>query len=124
MANTTTELFQEFASRGYEPLLATVKGIARFDLVDGDRIDHVMVAIDKGDVRVSYENGKAECTVRAERPFFERVMRGEANALAAVLRGELSCTGDIELLLAIGRVLPGPPADAQRVDAKDRRSTP
>ena len=81
----------------------------RFDLVDAGRPDRWLVAVDKGDTTVLHKGGPADCTVRADRALFERLCRGEENAMAAVLRGALVCTGDVELLYAIQRILPGPP---------------
>jgi predicted lipid carrier protein YhbT len=78
------------------------------ELVDGDRIDRWLISIDEGDIAVSHKGGDASCTIRGDRALFDRLCRGEENALAAVLRGALVCTGDVELLYAIQRVFPGP----------------
>jgi putative sterol carrier protein len=111
MSDDVVEFFEELGRRGHEPLLAKVTGRVRFDLVDGDRTDRWLVAIDKGDTVVSHQDGQAECTIQAERALFERLCRGEENAIAAVLRGALVCTGDVELLYAIQRIFPGPPRE-------------
>jgi hypothetical protein len=105
--------FGELGRRGHEPLLAKVTGRVRFDLVEGGRTDRWLVAVDKGDTAVSHEGGAAECTIQADRALFERLCRGEENAIAAVLRGALVCSGDVELLFAIQRLFPGPPPDRQ-----------
>jgi hypothetical protein len=39
----------------------------------------------------------------------EGVARGELNAMAAVLRGELVIEGDLQILMIVQRVFPGPP---------------
>jgi ubiquinone biosynthesis protein UbiJ len=109
VADTTTEFFEGLGRRGHEPLWSGVTGTARFDIADGGTIDQWFVAIDKGDVTVSHGDGDADCTIRADRELFEKVTSGEANAMAAVLRGVFVVSGDIELLYAIQRVLPGPP---------------
>jgi hypothetical protein len=101
--------FGELGRRGHEPLLAKVTGRVRFDLVEGGRTDRWLVAVDKGDTAVSHKGGAAECTIQADRALFERLCRGEENAIAAVLRGALVCSGDVELLFAIQRLFPGPP---------------
>ena len=108
-ADGIVQFFGELGRRGHEPLLAKATGRVRFDLVDGGRTDRWLVAVDKGDTVVSHQGGLAECTIRAERALFERLCRGEENAVAAVLRGALVCTGDVELLFAIQRIFPGPP---------------
>jgi putative sterol carrier protein len=77
--------------------------------------------VDKGDTTVLHKGGPADCTVRADRALFERLCRGEENALAAVLRGALVCGGDVELLLAIQRIFPGPPRE-RRLQHSERGS--
>ena len=109
MSDDVVEFFEELGRRGHEPLLAKVTGRVRFDLVDGARTDQWLVALDKGDAVVPHQAGQAECTIRAERALFERLCRGEENAMAAVLRGAVVCTGDVELLFAVQRIFPGPP---------------
>jgi predicted lipid carrier protein YhbT len=111
MSDAVVEFFEELGRRGPEPLLAKVTGRVRFDLVDGGRTDRWLVAVGKGDTTVSHQDGLAECTIQAERALFERLCRGEENAMAAVLRGALVCTGDVELLYAIQRIFPGPPSE-------------
>jgi putative sterol carrier protein len=111
MSDDVVEFFKELGRRGDEPLLAKVRGRVRFDLVDGGRTDRWLVAVDKGDITVRHEGGQADCTIRAQRALFERLCRGEENAMAAVLRGALACTGDVELLYAIQRIFPGPPRE-------------
>jgi putative sterol carrier protein len=98
----------ELGRRGREPLWGGVRGRAQLELVDGSRTDRWLIVIDRGSVAVSHGGGDADCTVRGEQQLFDRLCRGEANAMAAVLRGELLCTGDVELLFAIQRVFPGP----------------
>jgi hypothetical protein len=100
------EFFQELGGREREPLLAKARGWVRFELVEPDRIDRWLVAVDKGAVAVSHGDGPAECTARLDRALFGRLSRGEGNAIAAVLRGAMVCTGDVELLLAIVRIFP------------------
>ena len=115
MSDDVVEFFEELGRRGHEPLLAKVTGRVRFDLVDGGRTDRWLVAVDKGDVTVGHEGRQADCSIRAERALFERLCRGEENAMAAVLRGALVCTGDVELLYAIQRIFPGPPRERPAV---------
>jgi putative sterol carrier protein len=111
MSDDVVEFFEELGRRGHEPLLAKVTGRVRFDLVDGGRTDRWLAAVDKGDITVRHEGGQADCAIRAERALFERLCRGEENAMSAVLRGALVCTGDVELLYAIQRIFPGPPRE-------------
>jgi hypothetical protein len=111
------EFFQELSGREHEPLLAKARGWVRFELVEPDRIDRWLVAVDKGAVAVSHSDGPAECTARLDRALFGRLSRGEGNAIAAVLRGAVVCTGDVELLLAVARIFPGGPRQRQLQDS-------
>ena len=115
------EFFEELGQREHEPLLEKVTGRVRFDLVDAGRPDRWLVSVDKGDTTVLHKGGPADCTARADRALFERLCRGEENALAAVLRGALVCSGDVELLFAIQRIFPGPPHE-RRLQSSQRGS--
>jgi putative sterol carrier protein len=109
--DSVPRFFEQLGQRGHEPLLAKVTGRVRFDLVNGGRTDQWLMAIDKGSVKVSHEGGAADCVIRADSALFERLCRGEENAMAAVLRGALVCSGDVELLFAAQRILPAPPRE-------------
>jgi len=108
MASDAVAFLQELGRRGHEPLWGKVRGSARLDMVDGDRIDRWLISIQDGDIAVSHEGGDAACTIRGDRVLFDRLCRGEENAMAAVLRGALVCTGDLELMFTIQRIFPGP----------------
>jgi putative sterol carrier protein len=107
------EFFEELSRREHEPLLAKVTGRVRFDLVEAGRPDRWLVAVDQGAITVLHKGGPADCTIQADRVLFEGICRGEENATAAVLRGALVCSGDVELLFAIQRIFPGPPRERQ-----------
>ncbi len=114
MPDSTAEFFEALGERGHEPLLAKIKGTLRFDLTHDKHLDHWRVEIDDGSVAVSREAGAADAAVRAERALFDRVVSGDANALAAVLRGTLEVDGENELLMRFQRVFPGPAARRRR----------
>jgi putative sterol carrier protein len=118
MADPIDEFFQRVADEGHQPLLGKVRGAVRFDLVESlGGTDQWLIAIDRGDVTVTHADGSADCMIRADRTFFERLVNGEENALAAVLRGTIVCSGDIELLFAIQRIFPAPPRPRQEQGA-------
>jgi SCP-2 sterol transfer family len=109
MPDAITEFFDRLGRRGYEPFWARTVGNVRLELVDEARTDAWVVTIDRGNVSVSRDDGESHCGIRLARSLFEQLTRGEANAMAAVLRGDITCTGDVELLFALQRVFPGPP---------------
>ena len=109
ITDATTTFFRELGGRGREPLLEKATGTVRFDLVDGARTERWLVTLQKGDASVSRKNVNADCVVRTTKAVFDAMVKGEVNAMAANLRGELVLEGDAELLVLIQRVLPSPP---------------
>jgi putative sterol carrier protein len=111
VTDATSEFFRELERRGYEPLLRTASGSVRFDLEREDHhIDHWRVTVKAGEISLSHATRRADAVVRADRAVFERIVSGEANAMAALLRGELIADGDLELVMLMQRLLPGPPS--------------
>jgi putative sterol carrier protein len=110
MGDATSEFFDGLAQRGHNPMLEKVSGTMRFDLRNRGRTDRWLVTIDKGDLTVSRRNAKADCVLRAERQLFDRLASGEANAMAALLRGAIAVEGDPQLIVLFQRLLPGPPS--------------
>jgi ubiquinone biosynthesis protein UbiJ len=113
--SATSEFFSHLGDRGPFPLLSRTTGSVRVDVVDGPRTEHWTISIDRGDVGVTRGAvGDADCSVRADRACFERLLAGRENGMAAVLRGAVSCTGDAELLVQFHRLFPGPPGQKVR----------
>ncbi len=112
MASHTDAFFQELGARGHEPALRSRTATIRFEIADGADVDCHSVAIDKGNIAVTSpgDPADADCTLRAGHQLFERIASGEANAMAAMLRGELIADGDPELLIATRKLLPTSPA--------------
>jgi putative sterol carrier protein len=109
MTDATEEFFAELERRGHEPLLEKVKSTIRFDIVQGKKTGRWLVTIDRGDITVTRGNASADSTVRVERPLFDQLVTGHANATAEVLRGRLAITGELEPLILLQRIFPGPP---------------
>ena len=110
----TRTFFDDLAARGHEPLLQNASGTLRFDLVEGRRVEHWYVTIDKGDVTVSHQDVAADSVLRTERSLFDQIASGRANAMAAMLRGVLVPEGSLSLLVLFQRLFPGPPASRAR----------
>jgi putative sterol carrier protein len=105
----TAEFFDRLARRGHEPLLARARGTVRIDLLDGEQNERWLVAVDRGDITVSRRNLRGDCTLRTDKALFEAIARGEMNATAAALRGDLEIEGDWELVVLFQRLFPSPP---------------
>ncbi|MGP8063344.1 MAG: SCP2 sterol-binding domain-containing protein [Acidimicrobiales bacterium] len=100
--------FENLVSKGHEPLLHHASGTVRFDLRDGEAVEHWYLTMVKGAVSVSHRNAKADAAIRMDRKLFEGMTRGTVNLTASLLRGLLEVEGDLGLLSAFDRLLPGP----------------
>jgi len=115
MTDPTAEFFAGLPSRGEEPLLERSSGVLRFDLSQAKKTDHWLVAIKKGRVSVSSgDDGPADCVVRTDKMLFDRIVQGEENAMAAILRGAMTIASggeprNLELLMLFDRLFPAPP---------------
>jgi putative sterol carrier protein len=107
MTDATTQFFERLGSEE-QPMLSQVSGTIRFDLDDRGTTKHWYLDIDKGKVEVSQKDAPADAVIQTHRPLFERAIHGEANAMAATLRGQFGVEGDPKLVVAFQRVLPGP----------------
>jgi putative sterol carrier protein len=114
MADPTAEFFADLGRRRHEPMLEQVTATMRFDLAHVDGTDRWLVAVDKGDIKVSRRNAKADCVVRTDRKLFDGLASGEANAMAALLRGAIGLEGDPGLIVLFQRLLPGPQGSRDR----------
>jgi putative sterol carrier protein len=108
MTSATEAFFDGLASRRHEPLLEKVSGSLRFDLDNGRGVDQWFVTIQEGDITVERKGDEPNTIFYASASVFEKLASGEMNAMAALLRGEASALGDLELAVLMQRLLPGP----------------
>ena len=113
ITDPVSEFFRGLAERGREPLLANVSGTLRFDLVNGQRVEHWHLAIRNGDVAVSRSDAEADAVVRTSKVLFEGMIAGKVNAMAAALRGALVPRGNLALVVSFQRLFPGPGSGAR-----------
>jgi SCP-2 sterol transfer family len=103
--DAVTAFFEDLSNRGHDPLLRSVSGTVRFDLVSGKTTERWLLEIRKGDLSVSHRNVRADTVMRLSRTLFEAVARGETNLLPALLRGEVMLEGDYRLMIMVRRLL-------------------
>ncbi|MGR6321701.1 SCP2 sterol-binding domain-containing protein [Micromonospora soli] len=109
MVDATTRFFEDLDRRGYEPLLAKTAGTLRFDLHEGAHTTHWLLKIDRGNLQVRQQDQEADTVVGTEPRLFGELARGEENAIAALLRGDMTVSGDLRLVLQVERLFPSPP---------------
>ena len=108
MATATSEFFDRLAERGQEPGFARSTGTLRFDLTRDGRTEHWRVELRRGAVTVARSADPADCVVQADAALFDDLATGRANAMAALLRGQVFADGDPQLLIRFQRLFPAP----------------
>ncbi|RGC66391.1 SCP-2 sterol transfer family protein [Micromonospora sp. MW-13] len=108
MLDATTTFFENLDRRGYEPLLTKVSGTLRFDLHEGPQTRHWLLVIDRGRLQVSQEDREADTVIGTSPALFEDLAAGREHGLAALLRGDMTVTGDARLVVQVERIFPGP----------------
>ncbi|MGK5676933.1 SCP2 sterol-binding domain-containing protein [Micromonospora sp. URMC 106] len=109
MVDATTRFLEDLDQREYEPLLAKSSGTLRLDLHEGAQTTHWLLRIDRGRVQVSREDQEADTVVGTSPALFEDLATGREDGVAALLRGDMTVTGDLRLVLQLERLFPSPP---------------
>ncbi|SCL39094.1 SCP-2 sterol transfer family protein [Micromonospora rhizosphaerae] len=109
MAEPTTKFFEDLDRRGFDPRLEKTSGTLRFDLHEGPQTTHWLLRIDRGKLEVRQEDLSADTIVGTAPRLFDELVTGEENAIAAMLRGDMTVSGNLRLVLQFERVFPGPP---------------
>jgi predicted lipid carrier protein YhbT len=105
MADVIADFFAEFGHVEHEPMLRRATGTIRFDVEEAHSTQRWLVTMNQGDVAVSRRNAKADCVLRGDHASFERIVKGEASAMALLLRGvmQMELNGTTELLVLFNR---------------------
>jgi hypothetical protein len=117
MKSSTVAFFDELGRRGHEPLLERVSATVRFDVGDEASVDHRLLRIDRGDIRVTSEDVPADCTVIIGDELLDEIIHGRTGAMPAFLRGALLVEGNPEVLVLVQRLFPGHPARVTGAEA-------
>jgi len=107
--DAVSRFLDDLATRGHDPLLHGATGTMRLELIDGGDTQRWTITVDKGDLRVSQRNTRPDAVMTMQRSLFEGMVKGRVNATAALLRGVLVVEGDLGLVTAFARLMPGPP---------------
>ena len=109
MVDATTRFFEDLDRRGYEPLLAKTSGTLRIDLHEGAQTRHWLLRIDHGRLNVESGGPGGRHGDRREPGPLRRHRLGREHGLAALLRGDMTVTGDARLVVQVERIFPGSP---------------
>lgn len=104
----SAQFFDDLGRRGHEPLLRTMTVTLRFDLASGQRTEHWLVTVTRGDIAVSRGTGRADAIVGVDKQLFDEIVRSDANFMASLARGAITVEGDVRPLVRFQRLFPGP----------------
>ncbi|MGI5215794.1 SCP2 sterol-binding domain-containing protein [Plantactinospora sp. CA-290183] len=104
----TTDFFEGLNHRPPDPLLTRVRGTLRFELTQGEKVEHWLLVLSAGSVSATQADRPADCTVRTDRGFFDLIAKGEANPFASLLRNRVSVEGKLLLYSYLNHLVPGP----------------
>lgn len=123
MGDTAADYLNQRVAGRHPDLADHLRGTLRLDLRDGGSTEHWRLIIDRQEVRVSRTFEEADLVIRADREVFDRIAEGREHVAAALLRNDLTVEGDMELLMTLRRIFPGPagarhPRDVARGGAR------
>jgi SCP-2 sterol transfer family len=107
-STATAEFFDQLGRRGHEPGLEEMDGTIRFDLRHEHGIDHWLVVVRNGDVRVTRDAGAADCVLHSDRSTFDQIVTGKLAPLPAWFRHLYWIDGNAALVRAFNYIYPGP----------------
>ncbi len=109
MADEIETFFDALGRSGPVPALQRASGTVAIEVTNGRARRRWLVTTDNGEVSVARTGGPADVTIRGDETVFRALASGRTRPLAAVLRGSVTVTGDVRLLVLFSRLLPGPP---------------
>ncbi|MEU5906467.1 SCP2 sterol-binding domain-containing protein [Micromonospora sp. NPDC047467] len=109
MTEATERFFESLPARAPAILCGLADGALQIDLSTGQQTEQWMVRMQPGTVRISRERGPADAIWSCDAALFDRLITGEAQGIAAVLRNESTFSGNVVLFLAFRRFFPDPP---------------
>ncbi|MEU1359896.1 SCP2 sterol-binding domain-containing protein [Micromonospora zamorensis] len=120
MTQATERFFESLPARAPDVLGGLADGTLQIDLGSDHRTEHWLVRMRPGSVQVSRERGPADAIWFSSAALFDRLITGEAQSVAAVLRNESTFSGNVVLFLAFRRFFPDPPGTRDPRDVARR----
>ncbi|MGW1450243.1 SCP2 sterol-binding domain-containing protein [Micromonospora sp. NPDC002411] len=109
MTEAAERFFESLPARAPDVLGGLTDGTLQIDLGTDHQTEHWLVRMRPGSVQVSRERGPADAIWYSSAALFDRLISGEAQSVAAVLRNESTFSGNVVLFLAFRRFFPNPP---------------
>ncbi|SIN41964.1 SCP2 sterol-binding domain-containing protein [Micromonospora cremea] len=108
MGTTIAEHLRQLGSGRRTDLPETTSGTLRLDAREDGHTEHWHLTVADQHVRVTRSGDDAELVIRAAPEVFDRLASGETHVATALLRNELTVQGNLQLLMLLRRIFPGP----------------
>jgi putative sterol carrier protein len=97
-------LLQLLEKNQANPLMRDVQGTLEFDVTD---VGQWQMKVDRGTVRVTEgAQERPDCVLATDPEEFVRIMRGDDNLVAAMLRGAVQFSGNLSMANTFRRMVP------------------
>ncbi|MFR9775392.1 SCP2 sterol-binding domain-containing protein [Micromonospora sp. MS34] len=115
MTNSTADFLIRLGQHEHLPtIVSKARGTIQLD-VEGDAgTDSWFVTLRRGTAQVSQQDQaptsrqQPDLVIRGHRALFDRLVQGQAQLYASLLRNEINVEGNLALLSCFERLLPGP----------------
>ena len=91
---TAHEVFQQYHSQKYEPLLRGVTGTYLFEI---EGAGYWFISVREGAIRLEEVRHDADCMIHCDEPDFIDILEGRRNLITAAMQGRVKIRGDITL---------------------------
>lgn len=110
MAYSTADFLSRLGKHRRLPVTVSGKarGTIRLDVERDAGIDSWFVTLRHGTAQVSQQDRQPDLVIRGNQNLFDRLVRGQAQLYASLLRNEINVEGNLALLSCFERLLPGP----------------
>ncbi|MEU4566528.1 SCP2 sterol-binding domain-containing protein [Micromonospora sp. NPDC023956] len=125
MGEATEQFFASLPARAVEKLRGPIDGTLQINLSTGTHVEHWYVVLRDREIRVSREERSADAVWESSADLFDRLVTGNAQAVAALARNETTISGNVLLFLVFRAFLPSPPGTRDpRAVARERHTPP
>ncbi|MER7334691.1 MULTISPECIES: SCP2 sterol-binding domain-containing protein [unclassified Micromonospora] len=108
MTDPTADFLGRLGRRPATPITMKARGIIRLDVERDAGTEVWFVTLRDGTTQVSRQDRQPDLVIRGHQTLFDRLVRGQAQLYAALMRNEITVEGDLALLSSFERLLPGP----------------
>jgi putative sterol carrier protein len=108
MARSAGEFLKQLSGGPHHELPEFATGTVRLDVCEGGRTEHWYLVLHKQRVDVLRSAQDADLVLQGDREAFDRLATGQRRLVESLMRNELNVQGNLQLALALRRILPGP----------------